>query len=258
MPVEATDIRDTEAALIRLVVIHAAIVALPVIAITALVGLHLVIALVVGLLAGVGLTVWRIRRIDDRLRRAVGAVPVSASDAPRLHNLAESVAMATGVASPQLHLIEDPARNAVVWGTTDEAVSFAITRGLLDALDRVELEAVLAYELAMARDGLDLLSVAAGLFGPLARGPLEGPIASLVHANVDDRRIVLADLESAQATCFPPGLVGALVAIRDGDTRLVSVPEALAPLFFASPVDPDSRFAVHPPVADRIDLVREL
>lgn len=266
MSAQVTDIRDTDADLLRLVALHVGVVAAPsglvLILGLLLAGAPLFIAVLVGAvlaaLIGLGITAWRMRDIDDRLRVALDATPVDRTAQPRLHNLADSVAMATGVPSPTLHVIEDPACNAVVWGAVDAEVSLAVTRGLLDAVSRVELEAVLSYELAMARDGLGVLSSAAALFGPIARGPLVAPVARLVHRTVDDRRIVLADLESARASCFPPGLVAALERFRDAPTAPRSVPPALAPLFFASPVPDGSPFAVHPPLADRIDLVREL
>lgn len=266
MSAPVTDIRDTDADLIRLVALHAGVVFAPsflvLVLLMAVVGLPMIVALltavVLAALVGVGVTAWRLRGIDDRLRVALEAEPVDRSSEPRLYNLADSVAMATGVPSPTLHVIEDPAHNAVVWGAVDAEVSLAVTRGLLDSVSRVELEAVLSYQLSMARDGLGVLSTAAALFGPLATGPLVGPVARLVHSTVDDRRIVLADVESARASCFPPGLVSALERLRATPTAPRSVPPALAPLFFASPVADDSPFSVHPPLADRIDLAREL
>lgn len=253
---------DTDAALVRVLTLHAAIVALVALVVAvlvfALVGVPVLLALVVAPLVGAGVTAWRIRGIDDRIRTALGARPLAAGESPRLENLAESMALATGVAPPTLHVIDATAPNAVVWGATPGPPSFAITTGLLESTQRVELEAVLAYALSMARDGVEVLSTAAGLLGPLARGPLAGPVASLVRSSVDERRIVLADIEGVRATCFPPGLEGALGHLVDTATTLPGAPPALAALCFAAPIDASSPFAVHPPVADRIDLVRQL
>lgn len=258
MPTEVTDKRDTDAALVRLVALHGTACFVPVMVVLLLVGLPVVLALLVAIVVAVAITAFRLRGIDVRLARSLGARPLAHDDSPRLHNLADNIAMATGVGTPVLHVIDDPARNAVVWGSGSGPVSFAITSGLLETAERVELEAILAYHLSMARDGIEVLSVAAGLFGTWARGPLTGPVASFVHATVDERRIVLADIEGAQATCYPPGLVQALGLLLQGSTVPALAPPALAPLFFATPVAADSPFAVHPPVADRIDLVREL
>lgn len=256
--VPATESRSTDAALVRLVALHGAACFVPAVLVLALVTRNVLAAVLVALVVAAAATAWRLRGIDERLARSLGARPLTADESPRLHNLAENIAMATGVGTPALHVIDDPAHNAVVWGSGNGPVSFAITTGLLDAAERVELEAILAYHLSMARDGIEVLSVAAGLFGSWARGPLAGPVASFVHSTVDERRIVLADIEGAQATCYPPGLERALELLVEGGTEPALAPPALAPLFFATPVAADSPFAVHPPVADRIDLVREL
>lgn len=250
--------RRDDAAIVQLVSLHALVVAVPAVLVLGLVGLPILVAFLLALVLAGGLTFWRLRGSDERIARRLGARPIRPGDHPRLASLVANVSMACGVAPPRLLLIESASRNAVVWGAGNGPVSLAVTRGLLEASDRISLEAVLAYELSVAGDGVSVVTIASSLFGPLAKGPLEGPVASLAHATVDERRVVKADLESVRATRYPPGLVAALELLVDEPTTVAGAPPALSPLFLAPPVDTAGPFAVHPPVLDRIDLIREL
>ena len=257
--------RDTAPDLARVVALHVAVVAVPVlvvvlILVSLLAGpvVGVLVAVVVALLAGVGITAVRLREADERIRAAIGARPAAAQDHPRLHGLAENVAMAVGVGVPRLFVIDTPARNAVTWGDGRAPACAAFTTGLLDAVDRVQLEALLGRQLVVTRDGsVDVLTVAAALFDRLP-GFLDGPVASLVHRAIDDRAVVGADLEGVRATCYPPGVVAALEVVRAGDTALPGVPRALSGACLASPHLGEGPFGVHPPLADRIDLLREI
>lgn len=257
----ATTRRDPTADLVRLAATHAAVVAIPVFLVLVFVsvGVALVAAVVV---AGVA-TVLRCRSIDQRLGRALGARAVDAAEQPRLASLAESVSMAVGVAPPQLHVIDDPGANAVVWGAGTDVASIAVTTGLLDALDRVALEAVLARLLVDVRDGVvEGPTVTAALFGGIARGALAGPIAGLTRAALDERRVALGDVHAAAAVQYPPGLAAALGQLAGGRaTAVATSPRGMEPLWLAEPTEAapaDDPFAVHPPLADRVQLLGEL
>lgn len=259
----ATDLsttRDPTADLVRFGLVHAALVAVPVLVVGLLV-LPLWLAPLLAVVIGVAVTAWRARGVDERVAAALGARRVDPADLPRYAGVVESTSMATGVAPPLLHVIDDPARNAVVWGSGIGPCSIAVTSGLLESAERIELEAVVAHLLTDVRDGaVEASTVATGLFGALASGPLAGVVASLAHAGDDERRIALADIEAARATQYPPGAVAALERVRDGASGVARSPRPLQPLWFAAPCEPapDDPFAVHPPLADRIDLLREL
>jgi heat shock protein HtpX len=260
----ATDLstaREPTTDLARIAVVHAVVVALPVVVLGAIL-LPLWLAPIVAIVVAVAVTALRCRGIDERIAGALGARAIDAGDAPRLDGVVEATSMAVGVAVPQLHVIEDPARNAVVWGSgTGPGASIAVTTGLLDAAERIELEAVVAYLLADVRDGVvEAPTVASALFGPLAGGPAAGLVAWLARAGEDERRVVMTDMAAAQATQYPPGLVNALERVRAGSSEVERSPRPLQPLWFAAPSTPgdDDPFAAHPPLADRIDLLREL
>lgn len=249
---------DTTPWIIRLVALHVVLVALPVLLVALAVGLR-ISAIVVALLVGGVVTFLRIRGTDDRTAAALGATPTSAADEPRLFNVAESVAMAAGVPMPELSIIESPAANSVTWGAGSGPAHLALTRGLLDAADRVELEAVLGHHTALVRTGVvDAVTLGSSLFSPLARGPLQEPLASLVTTGLDPRSIVLADLDGVRATRYPPGLVAALSRLQALDTTVAAVPAGLSGLCFAAPHRDGSVFDFHPPIEDRIDLLREV
>lgn len=261
MATEPSTAREPTADLARTVAVHAAIVAVPVL-VLALVLLPLWLAPVVAVVVAVGVTLLRCRGIDERVARALGAREVAPSDVPRLAGVVESTSMAVGVAVPRLHLIDDPAWNAVAWGSgTGPAASLALTTGLVDSAERIELEGVVAHLLADVREGMvEAPTVTTALFGALADGPFSGLVAWLARADEDERRVVMADMAAAHATQYPPGAVAALERVADGSTAVARSPRAMQSLWFAAPSEPveGDRFAAHPPLVDRIDLLREL
>jgi heat shock protein HtpX len=258
---DVTTRHDPTGDLVRIGAVHALVVFVPVAVAAALV-LPLWLAPLVAAVVAVAVTVVRARGADQRVAAAVGARRLDAAEQPRLHGAVEHVAMAVGAAPPVLHLVDDPARNAVVWGSGQRPASLAVTTGLLDSAELIELEAVVAHLLTDVRDGLvEAPTAATALFGPLAGGPLGGLVASLARAGADDdRRIVLADLEGARATAYPPGVAAALERVAAGSSTVARCPRSLQALWFAAPCEPDTDdpFSAHPPVADRIDLLREL
>lgn len=254
MPESAT---TSDASLVRLAALHAAVVAAPVLVVALLLRLWIV-ALPLAVVVGVVVTALRIRGIDDRIATTIGARPVAEADVPRLAGLTESVAMAAGVGVPRLFVIDSPSVNAVNWGLGNGPCCLAVTTGMLDAADPVALEAVVGHHLGRVHArSLEVTTMAAALFGPFAKGPLTGPVVALVQGD-EERSVVMADLDGVRATRYPPGMVGILEILRSHDSRLDTVPPALAGLCFAAPHDGPDPFAVHPPVDDRIDLLREI
>ncbi|MDE0804732.1 MAG: M48 family metalloprotease [Acidimicrobiales bacterium] len=248
---------SSDASLVRLVVLHVAIVALPIMVLPLALRWWL-LALPLALLVGVAVTAVRVRGLDERIASTLGARPVDAADVPRLAGLSETVAMAAGVAPPKLHVIDSPSVNAVVWGVGNGPCSLAVTSGLLDTADPVALEAVVGHHLARAQSrSIDVTTLAAALFGPFAKGPFTDGVVSLVQGD-EERSVVMADLDGVRATRYPPGMVDVLEVVRNHDSRLDVVPPAMAGLCFAAPGDGSGPFAVHPPVDDRIDLLREI
>ena len=193
----------------------------------------------------------------------------------RLHNLVEGLCIAAGLPKPRVYVVEDDAPNAFATGRDPKHAAIAVTTGLLEKLNRIELEGVLAHELSHVKNYDILVSTLAvtmvGLVallsdfglrflwwgGPRHRndqrdgggGPaaimavlgfamlLLAPVAAkLVQFAVSRRREALADVTGVSLTRYPPGLVSALEKLRDDTTVVHSGSRATAHLWIESPV----------------------
>jgi heat shock protein HtpX len=127
------------------------------------------IALVFALLfAGVAsfISYWNSDKVALALTRAQPADPHTYA---RLYNLVEGLCIASGLPQPKLYIVDDPAPNAFATGRDPKHASLAVTSGLLDKMNRVELEGVLAHELSHVKN-YDILisSIAVCLVGVIA------------------------------------------------------------------------------------------
>lgn len=260
-----------------------------------------VIALVVS--AGIAFaSYWKADAIALRVSRAQPADPETYK---RLHNLVEGLCIASGLPKPRIYIVDDPAPNAFATGRDPRHAAIAVTSGLLDKLDRVELEGVLAHELShirnydilvstlavtlvgsialladiairmmwwnggrVRRDGdrndggnpLALIGFALLIFAPL--------LARMMQAAISRRRETLADVSACQMTRYPPGLISALEKLQHDTTVVHSASTATAHLWIEQPMSGvgdggklrkvHSLFDTHPPLDERIALLREL
>jgi heat shock protein HtpX len=188
---------------------------------------------------------------DKLVLASTRAKEVTQQEAPRLHNLVEGIAIAAGAPKPRIYIVPEQAPNAYATGRDPEHASVAVTQGLLDTLNRVELEGVVAHEMAHVVDR-DMLvnTIVATLVGAVVlisefmlrwfwwggfrgrRGSDRGGGASaiiaavgvilailaplvgqLIKLAVSRRREYLADAQGAMLTRYPPGLAGALKKI---------------------------------------------
>src|SRR5690349_6865002 len=103
---------------------------------------------------------------DQLVLRASRAQEVTHEQEPRLHNVVEGLSLASGLPKPHVYVIPEQAPNAFATGRDPEHSSIAVTRGLLDTMNRVELEGVIAHEMSHVRDRDILLgTVVATLVG---------------------------------------------------------------------------------------------
>src|SRR5207249_2023328 len=108
----------------------------------------LVVAFVIALFLSIGSY-----RYGDRLVLASArAKEVTPQEEPRLHNVVEGLCLAAGIPKPRVYVIPERAPNAFATGRDPEHSSVAVTQGLLDMMNRVELEGVVAHELSHVRD----------------------------------------------------------------------------------------------------------
>ena len=89
---------------------------------------------------------------DQMVLASTRAKEVTAEEAPRLHNIVEGLAIAAGVPKPRVYIVPEQAPNAYATGGDPEHSSIAVTAGLLDTMNRVELEGVIAHEMAHVVD----------------------------------------------------------------------------------------------------------
>ncbi len=246
---------------------------------------------------------------SDAVALAVSrARPASVEEFPRLHNLVEGLCIAGGLPKPRIYVVQDPSPNAFATGRNPKHAAIAVTTGLLERMNRVELEGVVAHELShiknydilvstLAVTLVGVIAIAADLGvrflwfgmgrsrnndsdsqggGPLAILAILGfallvlspLIARLMHAAVSRKRETLADVSGVELTRYPPGLISALEKLRDDYTVVGSTSHATAHLWIEQPQAVEEgegrlsrinrMFDTHPPLDERIALLREL
>jgi len=203
------------------------------------------------------------------------AKPADQEEHARLHNVVEGLCIAGGLPKPRVYVIEDPAPNAFATGRNPRHAAVAVTTGLLEKMNRVELEGVLAHELSHIKNYDILVStIAVTMVGVVAlmadvafrflwwggaghrrdrRGGGSGPqaalvvfgvallillpvVARLMRYAVSRRREALADVTAVSLTRYPPGLISALEKLRDDTTVVHSASRATAHLWIEAPV----------------------
>lgn len=219
-------------------------------------------ALVAGVAAGViaGVLVsaawgaWIWRSGPGAVRRTLGAEPADAEEHARLHNLVEGLSTNVGVPKPELHVLADPAPNALVYGRAPRQATLVVTSGLLERLNRVELEGVLARELVGIRN-LDVLPGTVAV--PVLRSVPVRALAERLRRTAVPTPVVTADANGASITRYPPALVAAYEKIRATGIEVQVADRSLAHLWLVPPADtaaPD----LHPTLDERIAALREL
>jgi len=205
------------------------------------------------------------------------AVPADGPEYRRYHNLVEGLIIAAGLPKPRLYVVDDPAPNAFATGRNPKHAALAVTTGLLQQMNRVELEGVLAHELSHVKN-YDILvtTVAVTAVGAVAlmadlgmrflwfggragrrdnndSGPvglilvilafallLLAPFAAqLMQFAMSRRRELLADASGVQLTRYPPGLISALEKLQADHAVVHHATRATAQMWIEQPLDRD-------------------
>ena len=236
---------------------------------------------------------------SDRLALAVsGARPANAEEHRYLINVSEAVALGAGVPTPKVYVIDSPAPNAFATGRDPRHGTIAVTTGLMQLLDRQELEGVIAHEMAHVKNyDIRFASMLAATVGAIVllrdvawRGMVYGgrsrrsssgdgkgqgiamlllvvllvlaPIlATMLKLAVSRRREYLADATGAYITRNPDGLASALTKIRDYAGAPLEVSEGVRHLYFTNPakrLNAAVWLSTHPPIDDRISRLRRM
>ena len=211
--------------------------------------------------------------VGDRMVLAMsGAKEIEKADAPQLYNVVEEISIAAGVPMPKVMVLETDALNALATGNRVGHGTIAVTRGLIDTLDRDELQGVVAHEMAHLAN-LDtrymvVVGVTVGLIAlvcdmllrTMAWGgggrssdkkssgggilivvlivvAIFAPLAAkAVQMAVSRQREYLADATSVQFTRNPTGLISALGKLADKAAPFPGVSRATQHLFIVNPV----------------------
>ena len=229
-------------------------------------GILLAVVVAAGLAFG---SYWKSDTIALAMSRAQ---PADEQTYARLYNLVEGLCIASGLPRPRLYVIDDPAANAFATGRNPQHAAIAVTTGLLEKMNRVELEGVLAHELSHIKNydilvgtlAVTMVGAAALLsdvgirflwFGGGRRGGGGGggnnpliaigalilivlaPLtARLLQLSLNRLREALADMSAVEMTRYPPGLISALEKLRDDRTVVRSANRATAHMWIEEPV----------------------
>jgi len=217
---------------------------------------------------------------SDKVALAMAhAKPADPQQYARYHNLVEGLCIASGLPKPRLYIVDDPAPNAFSTGRNPKHAAIAVTTGLLDKMNRVELEGVLAHELSHIRNyDVLVMTLAVTMVGIIAllsdfflrimfwtggRGGRDDNnsnnplgivfailgfvllifapiIAALMQMAVSRKREYLADASGVQLTRYPPGLISALEKLKDDHTATHFASKATAHLWIEEPLDKES------------------
>lgn len=214
---------------------------------------------------------------SDKLVLAVSkAKPVSQKDYPHLYNVVEGLAIAAGIPKPRCYIINDSAPNAFASGRNPKNAIVVVTTGLLDKLNRVELEGVIAHEMSHIKNydilvqtlAVVMVGVVVLLSDWIFRSFLWGGrgrrrrssrdsggnigliivlvglalaifspfIAQLLRFSVSRKREFLADASGALLTRYPPGLASALKKLDADREPLEVANKATAHLYIVNPL----------------------
>lgn len=200
-----------------------------------------------------------------------GARPVTHQSHPQYVSAVENLSSVARIPRPKTYVIDSPALNAFATGRDPEHASIAVTAGLLDTLNRTELEGVIAHELSHIKNyDTRLMTIVAILVGSIAmvldwswrmswhgkgnrdndsRGNaiimligvifiiLAPLIAQLIQLAISRRREFFADASAAHLTRQPSGLIGALKKIMAHENiKLETANTATAHLYIDDPV----------------------
>lgn len=232
---------------------------------------------------------------DKIVLKTSGAKPVTQADDPQLYHIVENLTIATGMSMPKIYRIHDPSPNAFATGRDPKHAVVVVTTGLMEKLNNAELEGVIAHELSHIQNyDIRLMAIVAVLVGFVAiladifmrsmwyggsrrKGGgvfiligivfalLTPIIATLIQLAVSRKREFLADASGVLITRYPEGLANALEKIASDPKPVRDASNATAHLYIENPFKGKtsgawfaSLFNTHPPVAERIKILRSM
>ena len=231
----------------------------------------------------------------SRLALAVnGAKQIEKRDNPELWRIIENLSITEGIPMPKVYVIDDPSPNAFATGRDPNHSVVCVTTGLLDIMDKNEIQGVMAHELGHIKNydirvSLIAFALVAAIsliadimlrmawFGGdndnnskdnqlffilgIVAAVLAPVVALLIQMAISRNREFLADATGALTTRYPEGLASALEKIKNSGVSLKRQNTSTAHLFFANPLKAKGLmglFSTHPPIDDRINKLRSM
>lgn len=255
---------------------------------------YAIIALIIAVASSLGSYFYS----DKIVLATTRAKRVDKKDAPTFYNVVENLSIAAGIPMPAIYIMQDSSLNAFATGRDPKHAVVCATTGILEKLNKSELEGVIAHELSHIKNlDIRLMAIVAILVGFVAimadifmrslwfRGSddrdrgnnaiflvigiafaiLTPIIATLIQLAVSRKREFLADASGALLTRYPEGLASALEKISANHTPTKSATNATAHLFLVNPFKGKSAgsflaslFNTHPPIEERIKILRSM
>ena len=217
---------------------------------------------------------------------SVRAKKASREHYKQYYDLVEGLTIASGIPMPKLYIMHSPNINAFASGRNPENAIICVTTGMLEKLDKKEIEGVLAHELGHVANFdiryMTLVTVMVGLISIIAemflyslwfRGGsgnknivfiligiamaiLAPIVVKLIQFAISRKREFNADASAVKFTRYPRGLIGALEKIRAENLPEKKVSKAVAPLFFSNPLK--GLGSTHPPLEKRIEVLKRM
>lgn len=243
---------------------------------------------IVGGLLAISTIVYSLTSGAGLVLRASGAVPADPVKYQQLHNIVEALAIGEHMPKPAVYVIDDPSPNAFATGASPEKAAVTFTTGLLQLMNRDELEGVASHELShiknhdirlllivgtmiglatflatniwsMARGRAALLMCALGSLLAIV-GFVFGP---LIRLALSRQRESLADACGVELTRNPAGLLSALKKLQQNDVPLRTMNQVTAPMCIDDPYEQRGSwyrrlYDTHPPIQERIEALEEI
>ncbi|MBU4536763.1 M48 family metallopeptidase [Patescibacteria group bacterium] len=254
------------------------------------------IILYIAVIFSIGMNFFSYWSSDKIALKMSGAVMADKNQYRDLLNIVENLSITAGLPAPRTYIINDSSPNAFATGRNKEHAAIAVTTGLLNLLEKNELEGVIAHELSHIGNKDILLAtvvvvlvgfvallsdlfIRMSLFGGLKRDNdnkaggiiiivgivlaiLTPLISMLIQLAISRKREFLADTSGALLTRYPEGLASALEKISKNSVPLKKVSKATAHLYISDPYKNKKTsfvakmFMTHPPVEERVKILR--
>lgn len=253
--------------------------------------LFLIIALLFSIISSASSYFWG----DKIVLSLNNARPATRKEFFNFYTVVENLSLANQTPVPKIYVIDSPAMNAFATGRDPEHAVVCATTGILEKLNRTEIEGVMAHELSHIKNyDIRLMTIVSILIGTLSilinmayRSSLFGGrsrddrndngnllaiiglvlivfaplIAQLIQLAISRRREYFADASAVKLTRQPQGLISALQKLSQDNQKLETASTATASLYITNPFKGNkiaSMFSTHPPIEDRIKALQTM